>query len=122
MNDLDQIKEQLRIMAPDRDDPEAWITREGKVVPIKNMTDRHLLNTLLFIKRKIQEELRKKYLHMTNPPLYTLDYYLKEWKQYVGSKYKDKFQELEKEMLARGFDDWESRQPNDIRRKKRQKD
>lgn len=34
----------------------AWRTRDGKIIPIKDMTDEHLANTIAMIDRKEREE------------------------------------------------------------------
>lgn len=33
-----------------------WVTKEGKIIPIKDMDDRHLMNTLEMLIRKADEE------------------------------------------------------------------
>lgn len=37
-----------------------WITKDNREIPIQNMSDNHLINTIYFIQRRIPEQKTKK--------------------------------------------------------------
>lgn len=57
-SDLNYLKrEQKRRKENPSEKPEdwSWITRDGNIIKIGDMTDSHLFNTIKFIERKIDE-------------------------------------------------------------------
>ncbi len=98
MTDLKEVKRLLKSMMPGEPVPEdVWETRDGRRVHIVEMTDKHLVNTLLYLKRR--------YKALLNPMVHD------DWQNFLPKNIKAKFHTLEAEALKRGFTDWESRMP-----------
>jgi hypothetical protein len=104
MNDLKNIKELLGSMIPGEPVPEdVWETRDGRRVHIKEMTDKHLVNTLLYLKRR--------YKTLLKATLTDKSQAVKLWREFLPKRVKSKFLQMEAEAMRRGMTDWESRQP-----------
>jgi hypothetical protein len=106
MNDLQKIKELLQSMIPGAPVPEdVWETRDGRRIHIVDMTDKHLVNTLLYIKRQVTAEIKKRGWHIIDPTL------LPRWRGFLPKHLKAKFTLMESAAIKRGFTDWESKHP-----------
>jgi len=95
MNDLKNLKALLNSMIPGEPVPDdVWETRDGRRIPIVAMTDTHLVNTLLYLKRRACESV-----------------VVERYREFLPESCKDKFIKMEFEAIKRGFHDWESRFP-----------
>ena len=98
MNKFRKIQTLLEGMIPGKlITSDMWETQDGRRIYISELSDMHLVNILLFLKRK-----HKNIMH---PMLKS------KWRDYLPLKIKIKFYKLEKEALKRGFSDWEDRLP-----------
>jgi hypothetical protein len=98
MADLTEIKALLDSMIPDKPVPDAvWVTRDGRRIHIVDMTDKHLVNTLLYLKRKYQA---------------TIEFAQKDnWRTFLSPALRVKVYRMEEEVTKRGILNWESRSP-----------
>ena len=96
---LQQLEQDLYKLNPDQKDPEAWVTRDNRVIHISSLDDSHLLHILLY--------LRKRMWHI----LHGLP---DNWRELIPAKWKARFDNLEKEMLKRGHSNWESMRVNQL--------
>jgi len=106
MNDLKKIKELLKSMMPGEPVPEGvWETRDKRRIHIVDMTDKHLVNTLLYLKRRVKGVIVKLQLNAIDSSM------LKRWRKFIPKDLKIKFDLMEAEAIKRGFTDWESKHP-----------
>ena len=102
MGSLSEIREELDKLFPQTPDgrrDDVWVTREGKAIKIKDMSDKHLINALKLVKRRAQSVAAQK---LDDPDV--------RWKQLVGNK----FRNLVKEANYRGYSHWERILPKDM--------
>jgi len=98
ITELQEIKELLKSMLPKEPVPDdVWVTRDGRRIHIVEMTDTHLVNTLLYLKHKYVLVLKMDQR--------------KNWRDSLPDYARVKFHKLEEEALKRGFTDWESKFP-----------
>jgi len=102
-NTLDQLEKELYKLNPSPKDPQCWVTRDHRIILIAALDDRHLLNILLKIKRSFVSIFRE-------TPI--------DWRTLLPDSWKDRVKNLEEEILKRGYIDWESRRPNQVKPKK----
>jgi len=95
--DFDELSEILGGMSKTHPAPSnMWTTRDGRRIFISDMTDKHLVNVLLYLKRKIQALIE--FSHRSR------------WRQFAHTA-SSRFSKLEAEAIKRGLTDWESRWP-----------
>ena len=106
MNDLKNLKVALNSMIPGEPVPDdVWETQDGRRIYIAQMTDKHLVNTLLYLKRKVTARITR--LGLTKSDWQTRERFYR----FLPKKYRGKFINMEAEALKRGLSDWESRHP-----------
>lgn len=89
--DLDELRERLRAMNPQKDSSDVWISREGKVYNISEMTDEHVKNALNRIIIVAKERARQ-----AGSP---------GWQLYIDVHLREKFKRLVAEAQERGLID-----------------
>jgi hypothetical protein len=106
MSDLKEIKELLDSMIPGEPIPnDVWETQDGRRIHISEMSDKHLVNTLLYLKRKTKNSIIQ-LAAKTN-----WDSVKDRWRDLLPPKIKAKFDLMEAEAIKRGFTNWESKHP-----------
>lgn len=98
MSDFTEIKELLDSMIPGKPIAnDVWVTRDGRRIHICDMTDKHLINTLLYIKRKYQA---------------TIEFAQKDnWRMFLPPEVRVKVVRMEMEVNKRKILNWESKIP-----------
>jgi len=101
MTDLQKIKDLLKSMLPGAPVPaDVWETADGRRVFIVEMTNAHLINTLLYVKRRARMRLSA---------FSDMGYTPNHWRNCISKERKVKFEMMEVEAIKRGFADWESK-------------
>jgi len=137
---LADLKDELTSMDPaglDPHDANVWVTRDKRQILITQMSTKHLINTLLFIKRGALQEIRyaiKDALvedgfweiatprdlseavdYEANAPMQLGSALVPSWYGYIYAPWYVKFEKLAKEAETRGCSEWENAKPNELR-------
>lgn len=98
-NTLDNLAKELdKISADKKDDPNIWVTQEHKEIPIKKLSDKHLLNIINRIYRTAQISIM---VAIKDTDERVAAY--KNWRDHVPKAWKERVKNIEAEIRKRGL-------------------